>query len=65
MKPRLYSLTAGMIFLLIAVGHLLRILLRLPVMIADRQVPFSASWVALLVTGYMAFEGFRVVRKTP
>lgn len=65
MGEHAYSLTAGIIFLLIALGHLARIILGLPVVVQGVGVPIWASAVALLVTAFLSYEGFRFARRTP
>ncbi len=65
MSPRVFSLTAGVIFLLIALGHLSRLVFRWRVLIGDFPVPFWVNWVALFVAVYLAYEGFRVSKKSP
>ncbi len=64
MSQKTYSLTAGVIFLLIALGPVSRIVFRWPALIAGWPVPFWVSWVVMLVTGYMAYAGFRLAGKS-
>jgi hypothetical protein len=55
-----FSLVAGMIFLLIAVMHVLRLALKWEVVLNDRSVPMWVSWLALVVAGFLAFEGLKL-----
>jgi hypothetical protein len=64
MSEHAYSLTAGVIFLLIALGHLARIVLGLPVVVQGVSIPVWASVIALLVTGFLSYEGFHFARKS-
>lgn len=52
MRPvvRIASLLLGAVSL----AHLLRVLLGVPVTVADRFIPMWVSWVAFLVAGGMA-----------
>ena len=65
MSQKTFSLTAGVVFLLIALGHLLRVVFRVTFVVAGVAVPMWASALAVIVMGYLAFEGFRLGRKAP
>lgn len=64
MSQKAFSLTTGVVFLLIAVGHLLRLIFGWEAVIAGGGVPMWASWIAFVVAGYLAYEGLRLSRKT-
>ncbi len=64
MSQRTFSLTAGVIFLLITLGHLSRLVFRWEVMLAGRPVPFSIHWIAMFIFGFLAYEGFRLSKKS-
>jgi hypothetical protein len=55
-----FSLVAGLIFLLVAVMHLLRLALRSEVVLNGRSVPMWISWLALVIAGFLAFEGLKL-----
>jgi uncharacterized membrane protein YecN with MAPEG domain len=57
MGAKTFSLVAGIIFAVVGLFHLVRIFEEWPVIIGDRSVPMSASWVALLVAGGLALLG--------
>jgi uncharacterized membrane protein len=59
MSQKAFSLVAGLIFLLVAVAHLLRLLLRWSVILNGWTVPMWVSAIALVVAGFLAFEGLR------
>ncbi len=59
MSQKAFSLVAGLIFLLVAVAHLLRLLLRWSVVLNGWTVPMWLSAIALVVAGFLAFEGLR------
>ena len=54
-----FLLTAGILFALIAVGHILRILFAVTVVVAGNSVPMWLSVVAAVMTIYLAYEAFR------
>jgi hypothetical protein len=62
MNQRAFNLTAGLIFLVIAILHVLRIVFDWSAIIGGWDVPEWVSWVAFLVTGFLAYEGFRFCR---
>ena len=64
MKQKTFSLIAGVIFLLIALGHLSRIVFKLQWLVAGWAVPFWVNWVAMLIAAYLAFEGIRLSKKS-
>ena len=65
MSEHAFSLTAGIIFLLVALGHLARIIMDLPVVVQGVSIPLWASVVALAATAFLSYEGFHLARKTP
>jgi NO-binding membrane sensor protein with MHYT domain len=64
MSQHVFSLVAGVVFGLIALGHVLRIVFGWSLTIQDVSVPMWASGLAIVVMGYLAYEGFRLVRKS-
>jgi hypothetical protein len=60
MSHRTFSLTAGVVFLLIALGHLLRFALGATFVVEGIAIPMWPSILAVILTGYLAFEGFRL-----
>jgi hypothetical protein len=59
MSQKAFSLVAGLIFLLVAVAHLFRLLLRWSVILNGWTVPMWVSPIALVVAAFLAFEGLR------
>jgi hypothetical protein len=55
-----FPLVAGAIFLLVAVGHALRLVLKWEVVIGGWQVPTWISAAAFVIAAYFAYEGFRI-----
>ena len=64
MSQHAFELTAGVVFLLIALAHVFRVIFGLPIVVYDISVPMWASGIAVIITGYLAFEGFRLSRKS-
>lgn len=63
MSQRTFSLIVGVVFLLIAVGHLLRVFLGATLDVAGMAIPMWPSVLAAIVMGYLAIEGFRLSTK--
>jgi hypothetical protein len=63
MSQRAYIKTAGWIFLLIAVLHLLRLVFGWEAVFEGWIVPQWVSAAALVVAGYLAYEGLRLSRR--
>jgi hypothetical protein len=63
MKPKTYALTAGLIFLVIALLHLARLIFGWEAIIGGWAVPTWVSVIALLVAAYLGYEGLKLSRK--
>ena len=63
MSEKAFSLTAGIVFLLIALGHLLRVILGAPVVVFETPIPAWPSLVAIVVMGFLSYEGFHFARR--
>ena len=63
MSQRTFSLVVGVVFLLIAVGHLVRIVLGATFVIEGVAIPMWPSVLAAMVMAYLAGEGFRLSKK--
>ncbi len=64
MSQRTYTLTAAIVFLLIALGHLLRVVFEATFVVEGFAVPMSVSLLAVVVMSYLAYQGLRL-GKTP
>jgi hypothetical protein len=64
MDQRSFCLIAGIIFSIVAFIHALRILYGWEVVIGGWSVPQWVSWVALLVAGFLGYEGRRLAKKS-
>lgn len=54
-----YRVTAT-IFAVIALAHAARVVFGWEAIINDIEIPMYASYVAVLISGYLAFRGFTV-----
>lgn len=63
MNQKIFSLVAGSIFLLVALVHVLRLAFGWTAVIAGWAVPMWVSWIALLIAGFLGFEGVRNSRR--
>ncbi len=59
MSHSTYMKVTGVIFLIIAVVHLYRAIYGLPVVIGEFSVPVAASWVAVVVAGFLSYRGLK------
>jgi len=65
MRQKTFTLVASVIFLVIALGHLSRLVFKWSVSLGGWAVPFWINGVALLVFAYLAQQGFRLSKKSP
>jgi len=65
MSPKAFSLTARVVFILIALGHVLRLAMRAWSIVQGISIPVRASGIAVVLTAYRAYQGFRLARKFP
>jgi hypothetical protein len=59
---RYYLRVSGILFGLIAIGHLLRLLYRVPAELGQWVVPLWVSVIGLLLPAALALWAFRLVR---
>ena len=62
MNSKSFFLMAGTVFGIVAIAHLLRIVMALPVTIGGWAVPIWVSWVAVIVAGGLSTLGLRLAR---
>ena len=62
MNQKTFAFTAGVVFSLVAVLHALRLLLGWDAVIGGWHVHMWLSWLALAVSGYLAYTAFNVHR---
>lgn len=59
MQQKAYNTVTAVLFLVVALVHLLRIILDWPAQIGGLSIPLWASWLALVVAAALAYLGFR------
>lgn len=64
MSKNTFALLAGTVFLIVAVAHALRLVLKWEVIVAGWQVPMWISAVAIIAAGYLAYEGFHMRKRS-
>jgi len=64
MNMRQYCVVSGALFLVVAVAHLLRLALALPVRVDEFIVPLQVSWAGAVVPAILAYQAFRLARQT-
>ena len=64
MTQHVFSLVAAIIFAVVALAHVVRIVFGASVVVYDISIPMWASVIAVVVAGYLAFEGFRLAGKS-
>jgi CHASE2 domain-containing sensor protein len=63
MNQKVFSLVAGLIFLVVALAHALRLVFGWHVMLQGWSVPVWVSWIAFLISGFLGYEGLRLSRR--
>lgn len=58
-----YLVISGIIFLLVAIFHLIRVLFSIPVLFGTWQVPFWISWVGFILTVILCIWAFMLSTK--
>ncbi len=63
MNQKTFLSLTGIIFLVIAVSHLLRVVLGWHAIVAGWAVPMWFSYIGVVVAGYLAFQAFNQSRR--
>jgi hypothetical protein len=63
MGNRPFTLLAAAIFALMAVVHLYRIVTHFQIILGSHEIPMSASWIAIAISGALAVMLFRESRR--
>jgi CHASE2 domain-containing sensor protein len=63
MNQKTFSVVAGLIFLVVALAHALRLVFGWHVMLQGWTVPVWVSWIALFISGFLGYEGLRLSRR--
>jgi len=62
MSQQNYLLVSGALFSLVAIGHLLRLVYRLPVVVDGYTVPMAVSLFGCIIPALLAAWAFRLAR---
>ena len=62
MSQKTFSTVVGVIFAVIAVLHLLRAVLGWQAVIGSFTIPMWLSWVAVVVSAFLAYSAFKLAR---
>lgn len=60
MSQQSFSRTAGIVFSLVALAHILRVVFHSDWIVEGIAIPFWVSWIAILIAAFLAYEGFRL-----
>lgn len=63
-NKRIFLIIAAVVFMLVALLHLLRLINGWPVMLGNCTVPMWVSWPGLVVTALLSGWGFMLARKS-
>jgi len=63
MKRKTFFSISAAIFFLIAILHVLRLIYGWEAVIGNWEVPFWVSWIALIIAGYVSYQGFQFSKK--
>ena len=64
MSQHAFSLAAAIIFALVSLAHFVRMAFGASFVVYDLSIPMWASGIAVVVAGYLAYEGFRLAQKS-
>ncbi|MCI0350577.1 MAG: hypothetical protein L0Z53_14230 [Acidobacteriales bacterium] len=64
MSSKSFALVAGIFFLVMALGHVLRLAFGVTAVVGGWTVPTWISIVAILVLAYLAYSGLRLARRS-
>ncbi|MDP3953729.1 MAG: hypothetical protein Q8P99_02835 [bacterium] len=60
MKQKEYITFSGLLFTVVALVHLLRAVYGWPVVIGGWDLPMWASWLAVVVVGFLAWKAYKL-----
>lgn len=58
MQSKTYRLASGGLFTIVALLHLVRAISQWQLTLANWDIPLWISWVAVIITGYLAYSAF-------
>lgn len=63
-NKRIFLIIAAVVFMLVALLHLLRLINGWPVMLGNCTIPMWVSWPGLVATSLLSGWGFMLARKS-
>lgn len=63
MSAKNYSLLCGIIFLVLAILHVLRLVMHVDIAVNHMPIMMQASWLGIIVAGLLAFLGLQAWKK--
>lgn len=60
MRQKDFNKAAGGLFFVIGLAHLIRTVYGWPVVVSETAIPLWASWIAVVVAGYLAWSAFKL-----
>lgn len=63
MNNNTYLWLSALIFLIVAVVHLVRAIAGWPIMVGGTSLPVFGSWIAFIIAGLMSWFGFNLSGK--
>ncbi|HEX5774590.1 MAG TPA: hypothetical protein VFY28_01360 [Candidatus Paceibacterota bacterium] len=60
MNKKTYLSVTSVVFLVVALVHGWRVLSGSDLILGEMMIPMWASWVVVLVVGFLAYSGFRL-----
>ena len=63
LNKKTYLQISGILFLFIAIGHLLRIINSWEVVFNGSSMSFWPSWIVVVVTGFLAYNSFKLAKE--
>jgi hypothetical protein len=63
MSQKTFTAITSAIFIIVALAHAVRLVMKWPVVLNGWDAPMWVSWAALVVTLYLASQGFKLAKK--
>ena len=60
MNQKHFALISGLLFAIMAIGHILRIMQGWDIIVNGSAVPIVASWIGFFIAAILAFIGLRL-----
>jgi len=55
-SERMLLLIAGIVFTIVAIGHFMRLMFNIDLILGDFEIPQWLSWLGILITAYLAYS---------